>query len=125
MRALFEAIQSRFTGSSLDTALGGRLAMGQGRQEWAMPFGVYFLVGNVADQLMEHCSIQFSLFDDAPSAGRICDAYAVLTALFDNCDLPGVGNPGNLGMERSFSQLIRDEGVWHYIVEYSLLIERK
>ncbi|HQN18884.1 MAG TPA: hypothetical protein PKV86_07090 [Syntrophobacteraceae bacterium] len=130
MKTLFQAIMGRFAGSALSTALGGRLYNSVAAQTATPPFGVFMLVAGTPDwtftEAQEDVLIQFSLFDSNASVGPICDAYELLTALFDDCKLSVTGWT-HLYMHRQSQQLVREEedpGCWHYIIEYRTFMEK-
>lgn len=128
MTPLFQSVFTRFNsvdGAALKTALGGRLYNTSAPQNAAFPLAVVSLVSNTADQLVEKCLVQFSIFSMSTSAAEVGAIYALLTALFDNCDLANLGTPDNLGMERSFSNLTREDNVWHYVIEYECWVLRR
>ncbi len=131
MKALFTALINKFTGSTLATALTSRFYNTIAPQDAAMPYCVFTLVSGTPDDPMggehiENCLIQFSLFDASSSPGTVCDNYEKLTALFDDCALSLTGYT-HLYMHRESQQLMRDPedpGVWHYVIEYRILIEK-
>jgi hypothetical protein len=129
MKELFTALYTKSTGSTLSTALGGRLYNTIAPQGQPMPFCVFSMVSGVHDwtftEDMEDVVIQFSLFESSQSPGTICDNYNKLIALYDNCAL-SVSSYTHILMHRQNQQLLRDEedGVWHYVVEYRIIIEK-
>ena len=127
MRSLKTAIYTRFAASphnAFHTAVGGRLYDTQAPENAPKPHAIYQTFG-VATHLMDMWTVQFTLvFPDSLSSGPISDAYAALIALYDDCDLPGVGSPGNLGMERTAQSCTREGGLWIYLVEYSIWIAK-
>lgn len=130
MKTLFQAIASKFAGSALSTALGGRLYNTVAPQGAAFPYAVFLLVAGTPDwtftEAQEESLIQFSLFDKSEGVGPVCDAYELLTALFDDCKLSVTGWT-HLYMHRQSQQLVKDEedpGVWHYIIEYRTFMEK-
>lgn len=128
MTPLFQAVFTRFNsteGAALKTALGGRLYNTGAPQGATFPLATVSLVSNTTDQLVEKCLVQFSVFSSASSMSEVGTIYALLTALFDNCDLANLGTPDNLGMERSFSQLFHEDNVWHYVIEYECWVLRR
>ncbi len=131
MRALFTAIVSRFeavTGgqhSQLYQLLDGRLYNTGAPVGERLPLAVVSLPVNTTDQFMEKCRVQFSLFSDKSGDTEVLDLYDALIELYDNCDLPALGSPDNTGMERFASRLFRDSGVWQYVVEYEVWVERQ
>jgi hypothetical protein len=133
MKDLMAAIYAKFTAApanSLYTALSGKLAPHEAKQEWSMPYGVYTLVSNTPTYTLggsvawEETVVQIDLYSDKNSPADVLNYYEYCTALFDFAELT-VANHTHLMMERQFNQLIReaDPGYWHYVVEYRLVEE--
>jgi len=145
MKSLFQAIMTRFNALSgadpnqvhnaFYTALSGRLynsvaPQGKAQLPSGAPYCVFLMVSGVPEgtftEIQENVLIQFSLFDSESSAGTVCDNYEKLTELFDDCEL-SVSGYTHIFMQRESQQLIREEedpGIWHYMVEYRILIEK-
>lgn len=130
MKALFQSVFARFNsadGAAFKAAISGKMYIDTAPDTAVLPYVVVSLPSNVPDQLKEVCEIQFSIFSASSSATEVCDIYTALTELFDNCDLDNLGNPDNLGMERSFSHLIYDSDakVRQYVVQYECWVLRR
>jgi hypothetical protein len=95
VKNLTTAIMTKYTGSALATALTGGLYKAQAPQATAYPFGVYFVVSDVPDDVFQRTGedvlLQFSLFSSSPSSSEIEDLYTALIALFDDCSLTITG----------------------------------
>jgi len=130
MSSLFAAIYAMFVAApggvhnALYLALNGNLFNTGAPLNTALPLATMSLVNNQTDLFMEKILMQFSIFSNTPGDTEILNAYAALIALYDNCSLANVGNPSNLGMERRHSLLMKEDTVWHYVVEYEIWVER-
>ena len=129
MKQLFTGIYSKFnTGTNtLKTNLTGGLHLIEAPQGTATPYGVYSLVSNIHDWDFavdyDESLIQFDLYDEAQSATTICNLYDYLKTLYDDCSLTVTGHTPYY-MWRDFSRLLRDPvpGVWHYVIQYRLMM---
>jgi hypothetical protein len=130
MTALFAAIYAIFTAQTngqpnqLYTLLNGNLYNTRAPIDTPLPLATMSMVNNETDLWMEKITVQFSLFSNTPGDTEILALYTALTALYDNIDLPNLGNPNNLGMERFHSVLFSDDGIWHYAVQYRIWVAR-
>ena len=134
MKALTTAIYSKFGGSSLDTAIGGRLYKGAAPDGAEFPYAVYGLVSDIPDNVFakhgEEARFQFDLFSSASSSGEVEDLYAYLRALYDECDLT-ITSQTHIWMRRENAILMVEDyvtpagtqKVWHYAVDYMILTE--
>ena len=131
MKALTQAIYSKFTGSALDTLLGGRLYKLEAPDATPFPYAVYFPVSDLPEypggHTIEHLLFQFSLFSSASSSGEIEDLLTSLRALYDDCTLAITGETliycirGNLMTSRDDVETpLGTVGIWHYSQEYDL-----
>lgn len=128
MRSLMQSIYARFTAlphNDLWAAIGGRLFDTEAPERAAMPYVVMTLVSDVTTPFADRAEIQFSIVSNKPSADELERIRTALVALFDDCDLPGVGNPNNLGMERTHAVRERDGGLWLYHITYEIWIARQ
>lgn len=125
MKALLDAIYSRFQGSSLDSALGGQLYLDEAPQHTLLPYAVFSLPSGVTEftftETRERVLIQFDLYADSNAA--VCDLYEELKALFDDCTLDVAGHLF-LKMERAAYQKLKGPHHWRYIVEYHVWLEK-
>jgi len=131
MTGLFTSIFARFNGTTggahnaLYGLVGGRLFNTGAPAGTPLPLVAMSLVSNDPDQIMERCTVQFSIYSSRAGDTEVLAIYEALTDLYDNCDLPSLGVSGNLGMERSHCALYGDEGTWHYVVQYEVWVTRK
>ena len=125
MKALFEAIAERFSGSALDTALDGQLFAGRAPQGTELPYGSYIQVSDVPsytfDTTHERVTLQFDLY--AREKGQAADLYEVLKAVFDDCRLNVSGYEFGK-MERIFAQEIQEKHCWRWIVQHVVKLEK-
>lgn len=126
MKALFTGIYSLFNaGGDLKTNLTGGLHLGEAPQGTATPYGVFFLVSNMADwtfaENFEESLVQFDLYSGNRSAATICTLQEYLQSLYDNCKLT-ISGATHLYMWREFSRLVRDQenSVWQYTTQYRI-----
>ena len=133
MDSVFEAINNRFAPGgdkpAFYTDMAGRLRLHEARQRETFPYCVYVLLGGSLERFFnaerqEALSIQFSIYSNEPSAANICSYYDNIKLLFDNCSLT-ITNWTGLWMQRRWAYLtsIEEDDVWHYAVQYRLLIE--
>ncbi len=131
MQVLFEGIYDEFTGStgagSLYAELGGRLHFTEAPQGQTYPYGVYHLISDVPswtfDADMENYLIQFNLYSEESSSTDINTAFAVLTTLYDWCDLD-VDGYSHIYMKRELSNLTRENDIWNYFIQYRLEVQK-
>jgi len=134
MKAVSTAIYSKFTGSALSTAIGGRLYKGQAPEGAEFPYAVYGLVSDIPDNVFakhgEETRWQFDLFSSASSSGEVEDMYGYLKALYDDCSLT-ITSQTHICMARELAFLsVEDyttpagtQKVWHYVVDYEIRTE--
>jgi len=128
MKAVFEAITAKVSGSSLATILSGdSFFLNEAPSSATAPYGVYQLISVIPtftfDTNGEEILIQFSVYAEHP---QILDLFEDLKTLFDNCKLSITGYR-LVVMEREFSRLISDPdtSLKHYMTQYRLLIEKE
>jgi hypothetical protein len=134
MKAVTTAIFTKFGGSSLDTAIGGRLYKGAAPDGAEFPYAVYGLVSDIPDNVFakhgEEARFQFDLFSSASSSGEVEDLYTYLKALYDDCALT-ITSQTHICMKRELAFLsVEDytttagtQKVFHYVVDYMILTE--
>lgn len=98
------------------------------------PYIVYQLVSDIASdtysEKLEERIIQFSLFSSMSSSSEVEDMYDHLKTLYDDCCLTVDGGE-MLWMKRQQAILMIEDHttpsgtieVWHYSVDYSIMIE--
>lgn len=138
MQELDTAIMTYFnavkTAGSFYAAIGGRLhntiAQGPNGAEPTFPYGVFFLVVDVAewrfgDEMQEDIPYQFNLFSNKNSPVEVNSLFTKLKARFDNCALI-VSGYRHIYFMRTEARRLRDEerAVWQYAVEYDVMIEK-
>lgn len=127
MQALFSAIMTKFSGSSLSTNLVGRMYASEAKQGVSKPYGVFSIVSNTVDYTFdsrtEDILLQFNLVSESRSVVEINSLFEDLKTLYDDCILT-VSGYSHVKMERDFSYLMRDaeENEWNYAVQYRIWI---
>ena len=119
-------------GTSLYTAIGGRIYKGRAPARAAYPYVVYLIVSNSPEKTFsenfENTIIQFSLFSSASGSTEVEDMYTYLNALYDECALTVTGSTW-VWMKWANSILMLEEHattlggtieVWHYAVDYDV-----
>lgn len=137
MKALTQAIFAKCAvGTSLHTAIGGRLFKGRAPSSAAYPFIVYEVISDVpTDTFTEHIEevmIQFSIFSsNRQSADEVEDLFGYLKTLYDNCELT-ISGYTHILMTRGNASLMSEEvttksgteEIWHYAVEYTVVMQK-
>lgn len=136
MKSLSASVFSKCAvGTALHSSIGGRLYKGRAPEAAEYPYVVFSLVSDVpADTFksnLEDVNIQFSIFSSASSSGEVEDIFNNLKALYDDCSLTISGNT-LIWMKRENAQLMPEEhtvpgglqDVWHYAVDYSVMMEK-
>lgn len=131
MKNLTTGIYAKLAGSTLSTAIGGRLYKGEAPEGAEFPYVVYFVVYDIPEypggKTIEKVMIQFSIFSNASGTTEIEDILTNLRSLYDDCTLTITSNT-QIYFIRENLATFRDEittvngtvGVWHYAQEYSL-----
>jgi len=129
MKTLFTGIYNLFiTGTpAIYTNVGGRFYLTEAPQNTAFPYIVYYLANNDYDyqfvEDFEDFLIQFNIFDDKASASNISTYFENLKTLFD-WSVPTVTGYTVSRFVREFAQLVRDDEVWQYTVQYRVLLQK-
>lgn len=133
MLNLTTAIYSKFSGSDLSTAIGGRLFKGQAPDGADYPFCVFFVVTDTPDRTFtedfQDVVVQFSLFSITSGTTEVENLYNYLNALYDDKTPFGVTGSTLIWMRRSQANfLVEDhttptgtQRVWAYHVDYEVL----
>lgn len=128
MMDLFEAVMARFnqTPNGFHTAVQGRLFHDEAPDGTETPYAVFEVQSGPTDQLFDRCQVEFSIYDWSNDNTAIVLAAAELQKLFDNADLPDLGEHGNLGMERiATPHFLKDGQARRCNIEYEIWIARK
>ena len=137
MKDLLTGIYTEFTSapaSSFYTKIGGKLYLNEAPSTAVMPYAVYDIVANVADEnwhtKYEETTVDFTLYSDsAAGALEISQMYEGLTEQFDNVGLT-VANYNHIHMQRTNSWLdkipadVPNKSIWQYVVEYNILTRK-
>lgn len=127
MQVIFDAIKSAFDGNATLKASVTGLYLAEAPPKAIYPYITYHLISDVSKwdltSAMEDIRIQFSIFDDSPSVSTINTIFENLKTCYDDCK-QSVSPYYTIKMWRELSRLIKlsPERVWHYVVDYSLLI---
>jgi len=125
---LFESVMARFneTPNGFHTAVQGRLFHDEAPDGTPTPYAVFSVLSGPTDQLFDRCQVEFSIYDWSNDNAPLILAASGLQNLFDNADMPSLGEYGNLGMERvATPQYLKDGHERRCIVEYEIWIARK
>lgn len=133
MKALTQAIYAKCgSGTSLYSAIGGRLYDTRAPDSPTYPYVVYLVVSDLSDptftEQLEDLLIQFSIFSADTSSGQVKDIFTALKALYDDCDLSVTGETF-LYMRRQGANLTIEDHttpsgtmrVWHLPVDYAVM----
>jgi len=96
MKALTTAIYGKMAGTTLETAIGGRMFKNRAPQGVTAPYIVFFVVSDVYTPTftedIEQVIIQFSIFSEASGTTEIEDIFDKLKLVYDNKDFQPSGN---------------------------------
>jgi len=129
MKALVDAIWSEWDGSgALKVALPRfYLQQAPDPDKAEFPYGVYSIVaGSQDDTFNEECedfTVQFDLYSEAYDATALMAIYDLFTAEFDYVDLTLAGWTCTW-CRRELMDLTYEDGVWRYMLQYSIRISR-
>ena len=136
MRNISKAIKSETSNTTLSRLVGDRIFYGRAPQKTPYPYVVYFLAADTQIDTfktkMDDTIVQFSIFSSAQSATEIENIYDALEDVFDDATLSMTGLTQCLMYRQNTIRTSEDVGatpdgsseVWHYIVDYKLIIER-
>ena len=126
MEVLLKGIYAKKAGSTLNTAIGGRLYVGSAPQKITFPYVVYDIITNTTmgvlqDTTGEEITLQFSIFSNKKTVAEINTLFENLKTVYDECSLTITGYT-HMRMFRNFSSLIRDveNNIWAYHIEYTI-----
>lgn len=135
MKNLTTAIYGKLTGSTLSSAVGGRVFRGVAPGGTEFPYVVYSLISDVPEytfsETLEDVTIQFDIFSKASSSSEVEDLFGYLKSLYDFCSMTITGG-SLLYMRRNVAILYTEdfttpsgtETVWHYSVDYEIMMKR-
>lgn len=133
MNELFKGIYSKYKSSTgagtLYADLTGGLYNTEVPQDTSYPYAAFYLISNVPhwtfDATMENSMVQFSIFDDRSGVNNIGNLYQELIDLYDWTDLSSTGNYYHVFMKRESSNLLKNEDVFQYVVNYRIEYQKK
>ena len=89
MKVLFEAIVDKFTGSALDTALGGRMYLYEAPEDAPMPLSVFMMESDISDYTFDDShnliGMLFFVNSEEGKAIEVWDYLELLEAPYDDC----------------------------------------
>lgn len=141
MKNFYTALMTKFNATvagshnSFWTDINGRLFQGIAPEGTIYPYVVFSHINNnqadTFSKKMDDIVIQFSIFSDKSSPVEVHDAMTHLKSLFDDCSFSVTGGTLvsfyrlNDGLEPN--EVTTSSGVqiiWHYHVDYKVIIER-
>jgi len=129
VKALFDAIVTKSTGSTFLTACTGGLHREFAPQKKVMPYTVMHLVsGNPEDTFTERGEsyiIQFNVYTETTTATTLDDIATKLMSLYDYCTLT-VSGYYFITMHRVFQTSFWDDELknWTYTIQYRVQIQK-
>lgn len=129
MKALFDAIMTKSTGSTFITACTGGLHREYAPQKKVMPYAVMHLVtGYPKDtfkEYIEYYKVQFNIYSDAAAATTIDDIASKLMTLYDWCTLTITGYT-HIYMRRVLQTCFwdGDNQNWQYTIHYEIEMQK-
>lgn len=131
MKVLFQGLYSLFapagTKPALYNDLSGKFYNTEAPQNTNYPYGVMHLIANDYDwtftENLEEFLVQMTLYDDNSSPDNITDYYENLKVLYDWAT-PIITGYQLTWMVREFSELLRLDDVWQYIIQYRILTKQ-
>ena len=139
MKALFKAVYTHFTaqyssgGSSVyypvHINVGGRFYNTEAPQSTAEPYITYNLVSNYNAETFseetESTLLQFNIFSNAHALTNVTTTENNLRARFDGTTFSSMSSSyAHTFCRREWSQLVRSDDTWHYIVQYRMRITK-
>jgi len=129
MRALLQAIYSRYTDSAGLSGLVTGLYFDEAPQNTALPYMRYTIISDTTSKVFglqdkEDVLIQFDIFSDDSSVGEAMDIYDALVDVYDDCELD-VDGYSFVGMTRELVSVDRTDDsprVWMIQVQYRVII---
>ncbi len=130
MKALIEGIYSLFNAAvkpAFYNNMSGGMHLIEAPQNTAFPYAVFELIDDDYDftftSEFSEILIEFNIFDDDSSVSNIGTYFENLKMLYDWA-MPEVTGYTVVKMEREFADLDKDDGVWQYMVQYRILLEK-
>lgn len=129
MKALFDALMTKATGSTFLTASTGGLHREFAPQSKAMPYTVMHLVsGNPEDTFTERGEsflVQFNVYTDTTTATTLDDIADKLRTLYDWCTLTITGYRF-IAMGRVFQTSYWNDELknWTYVIQYRIQMQK-
>lgn len=133
IETIFKGIMDKFSGSTLSTAIGGRLYAYEAPQNTTYPYCVFEQISGGKDRdftdVQEDVLVQFKIVDNSNTVATVTDAETKLFALFDEPTLTVTGYT-NILIERQNNNLLKTQSelddnvtLWNSISTYRILCE--
>jgi hypothetical protein len=135
MNAFLQSLYSKFSGSVIESDLGGRIYLDQADSA-DTPYMVYSIVSGVPDNAFaktgETVLMQFDLFSPRSSGtAAMTTLYADLTALLDDCSLTITGKKCVQFQRQNLTTMIEDRSplkdgsvmLLHWSVDYEIVYQ--
>ena len=125
--AILSGIFTKFTGSTLATAVSNRMYSRYAPQNTAFPFATVDVTSGDADwtftEAIEDFDVIFNLYSKSTSESEITDLFKKLSSLYDHCKLTVTGYT-HVWMQRDITRSLSDPelGIRQYAVIYNLKI---
>lgn len=127
MKTIFDALYTKFLGSALDTAVGGRYFPIEAPIGTDSPLVVASIISETPSHELSYTFVDV-LIEISAIADNITTMHSVselVFSLFDKCTLSGILNYRQLGpMEREIAQPLIEDGVFRYAIEYRLSLQK-
>jgi len=134
MKELFIAIYNKLTGATLSSLVRGQIFIGRAPKGTAYPYIIFFPISDVPEDTFKNkidsVAIQFSLFSSNSSLIEIEGIYSSLIALLDDAVLTITGltqcilyRENTIFIDEQVITPSGTEDVWHYAVDYQIIVE--
>jgi len=126
MKTVLDGLYTKFTGSALSTAIGGRYFPIQAPVGTAAPYVVASIISEVPRYELSHTwnDVLIEISVCATDATTMHTISELVFTLFDECQITLTGYQQVGPMERDIAQPLIEDGVYRYIIEYHLLLKK-
>lgn len=136
MKNLTKAIFSQLSGSTLNGLVGRRIYKGSAPPKTAFPYVVFSVISDTQDDTFKSkisdVLIQVDLYSTDRSSSEIEDMYDALKTALDDAQLVITGATQCLFKRDQMMSVLEDipatptgtNEVWHYAVDYNIIMER-
>ena len=135
MADIFDAIITKFSGTSLYTDVSGRIYLDQAPHGIPVfPYVVFFIVTGTQEDVfkdrLDEFLIQFSLFSASPGKSEIATMYADLKTAMDDATLTITGDTLIWMIRKNLTTMVEDmvtpdatSTIKHWAVDYSVMVQ--